>query len=1096
MSDFDTNTAINSDLSDEDIESSRQQMIATYKENVNYYYNESVPDEETWKNDYAYPVGEAAPAELIGSKYAPHDYNEAERRGHAGSTIQDSLRVLTEGTPEEIRAHFQGWNLDESAKSDLDATLVAISGARDPQGVKDLMDAAEAAAAARDTAKKNAEEQKEKDAAEARKRAEEAARKAAAAADRKAAKKFGLSPKSVEFKEQCFLLAKLFELSKYKMEIIDGVEVKPLPYVDNGFNASLLLHGDPYAMMNRLTQHPSQRALMELTPAQISSLQPKIRLYKISTDEEGNETEQEINFDSSATQDDLTSLLKSQAKRGFGAGIKDFTFSYEGNNPFAVKKSIKANLRIFANSFDELTKDRGGYSYIELALKTGGNNAKIRGLKEQQLNPAKADEVFDNLVKLNFRLKAVVGWATPPVTFDANATEGPDASGIFNMDVIDAINDSFVTLNLTPTIHTFDFDESGRVNFSIQYLAYVEDFFDTPYFSIFNDLEATKHQLERKLKYSSLSQKCDSKTMSEIKKDDLQTIADDKQRMLNHLYNSLSIKGKLRYISVPYSKLKDFNTEGPYYDMDKEGQGMTIGTLEASQRDKLRKEITKEIKDNAAEQSKDKKKKSKDKDTKAVKSRTNDPNSSYLAFFYLSDLIDVIMEGIDKKFAVYDNMIQEIMQSDQASKGILDPAIIAEEMNKMKRLKENYERLRIVLGPVEIVNPVDASDSAFLNLGDMPVSVRYFMEWLTERTLKKDRIIYPLTRFMNDVINIFLKSFLNDDTCFSGTTKQRVRLNQASLTDYKIDLGPTSAQIWYKPQDVGSESVAMDTITEQIVNKRMAVGADVVSRLDLTSQTRVPLLHISGTPGTPIPAGAAKHETNYLIYYAARTQPVERMIGDITSDSRLGIHHYMLGRPTGIVKNITLNRTDAPGLKELRFEQQGYDGLAQLREVYDVTIDCYANVGAFPGTYIFVDPRGWAPNLAFDPLVDSQPTGNFDVDDLTQYGIGGYFMIVRSEHSFGEGKANSVITAKWVAGIDKELPPNTTPVPKKAETVKKCYAAAEGSNPPPAPPVPETESDVSDRPAKLSYFAQMFMEAIKSMDLDELAAPVDAGPKE
>ena len=1089
MSEFTDETAINSDVSDEDIESYRASMISIYKENVNYHYKAAVPDGETWKNDYAYPANESKPGNLIGSKYAPEKYDEAERRGHAGSTIQDTLRALTEGTPEEIRAHFQGWSLDETAADDVDNTLVAISGARDPQAVKDLMDAADEATAAREAAKAKAEADKEREAEEARKRAEEAARKAKAAADRKAAKKFGLSPKSVEFKEQCFLLAKLFELTKYKMEIIDATEVKPLPYVDNGFNASLLLHGDPYGMMNRLTQHPSQRALMDLTPAQISSLQPRIRLYKISTDADGNESEQEVHFDTSATTDDLTSLLSNQAKRGFGAGIKDFTFSYEGNNPFAVKKSIKANLRIFANSFDELTKDRGGFSYIDLALKTGGNAQKAKALSEQRFDASQADEVYDNLMKLNFRLKAVVGWATPPVKFDEDVDDGPDSSGLFTLDAIDAINDSYVTLNLTPTIHTFDFDESGRVNFSIQYLAYVEDFFDTAYFSIFSDLEATKNILRRKLKYSSLSANCDAKTMAEIRKEDLPTIADDKQRILNHLYNSLSVKGKLRYISVPYSKLKDFNTEGPYYDMDKEGKGMTIGTLEASQKDKLRDEIKKEIKDNAASKDGDKeKKKSKEKDTKAVKSRTNDPNSSYLAFFYLSDLIDVVMEGIDKKFATYDDMILELMKEDGGH--VLNTDIIKEERSKSKRLQENYRKMRIVLGPVEIINPKDTSESAFVNLGDIPVSVRYFMEWLTERTLKKDKVIYPITRFMNDVINIFLKSFLNDDTCFSGTTKQKVRLNQASITDYKVDLNPTAAQIWYKPQPLGSESVALDTITEQIVNQRMAVGGDVISRLDLTSQVRMPLLSISGPPGTPIPAGATSQETNYLIYYAARTQPVERMTGDITNDTMLGIHHYMLGRPNGIVKNITLNRTDAPGLKELRFEQQGYDGLQQLREVYDVTIDCFANVAAFPGTYIFVDPRGWAPNLAFDPLIDSQPQGGkFDVDDLTQYGIGGYFMIVRSEHSFGEGKADTIITAKWVAGIDKELPPDAKPVEKKADTVKKCYVQAKEQ----MVTEPDNGFEIFSRAGRLRYYrGQLMMELGAS--LSEIAPKVDAGP--
>ena len=62
------------------------------------------------------------------------------------------------------------------------------------------------------------------------------------------------------------------------------------------------------------------------------------------------------------------------------------------------------------------------------------------------------------------------------------------------------------------------------------------------------------------------------------------------------------------------------------------------------------------------------------------------------------------------------------------------------------------------------------------------------------------------------------------------------------------------------------------------------------------------------------------------------------MVGDREADQSGGIFHYMLGRDVGIVKNISLSKTDSPGLKEVRFEQEGYQGLTQLREIYDVNI--------------------------------------------------------------------------------------------------------------------------------------------------------------
>ena len=186
----------------------------------------------------------------------------------------------------------------------------------------------------------------------------------------------------------------------------------------------------------------------------------------------------------------IESLFQDKNKRGFGCGIKDFSFTYDGSNPFSAKKSIKAKLTIFASSFDELLKSRIGtykitthgpqdltvtrtatreYKYADLALKTG----KMPQNKDIETS-AKCQEIAqinDNLEKLNFRLKAVIGWARPNGSHSLFTTTS-ESTG---RNVMDAINESYVTLNLTPTIHEFDIDEMGRVTFTINYLAYILD---------------------------------------------------------------------------------------------------------------------------------------------------------------------------------------------------------------------------------------------------------------------------------------------------------------------------------------------------------------------------------------------------------------------------------------------------------------------------------------------------------------------------------------------------------------------------------------------------------------------------------------------
>jgi hypothetical protein len=178
-----------------------------------------------------------------------------------------------------------------------------------------------------------------------------------------------------------------------------------------------------------------------------------------------------------------------------------------------------------------------------------------------------------------------------------------------------------------------------------------------------------------------------------------------------------------------------------------------------------------------------------------------------------------------------------------------------------------------------------------------------------------------------------------------------------------------------------------------------------------------PLLEVSGPPGSPITSRGLSREINYICYYAGRNSPNEKMNGNSHEDISRGVMHYTAGKDRGIVKTIKFKKTEAPGLGAVRWEQEGYDGLAQLREVYNVTIDTYANVSAFPGSYIFVNPLGLAPNMTFSTTIDPN---KLSAQDLSTYGIGGYYMITYAAHSFGPGIANTRLDAVWVAGIGSD----------------------------------------------------------------------------
>ena len=866
------------------------------------------------------------------------------------------------------------------------------------------------------------------------------------------------------FKEQCWLLAYVDSIAEYKKYVLDnpikvtdttfqeGTAHKRLPYIpttdkltaatskstgdNNSHNASLLIDGDPYGFLNHLVVPETIGSLMDMKPHEISGLQPRIRLFKIEYDMNGDDLyEYEIPFDSHFTGLESTTLgvkpFLKRGARGTGVGIKSFNFVYDGTNPFAVKKSISANLKIFANNMNELLQERGTISgrnsyetfrYTDLAMKTG-----------KSIGADRADICLDldkeNTVRapLNFRLKANIGWAKPQ-------TQGALSSNVYS-----ALDDSYVTLNLTPTVHNFEIDEQGRVVFNINYLAYIDEFFDQSMFNIFANadfnagfggplLVSTSRHI-RDMRVETISKTCGQDKRETRLEEDMDLVKKETTNSLSYLITSLIDRDKIYYVNLPFEKVRTFNMFGPYRDYEKVAANIfnpddATNSIIMNSEDSDA-QIYSGIADamrsfeSAYGETDGDKRAEFTKNISASMIGAN-PNLNSLGFFYLSDLVDIVLMNIDEELGKLPKELNERFVGDNPSLDKEDYFVtdeqIYEKQHLFRRTKKNFESLRIILGPAEFFTKRSKQDlqkrlSVFVNLGDVPISVKYFVEFLTDKMLASSKSSYSLTLFLNDLLNNLTRDFLNNDDCFKFTIKQKTRINQTAVTAYGSATKVT-------------DQVALDPITNRIIDKNIlkypdnldyAFAERRIHRNDLSQA----ILDVSGPPGSAVTKIGIQNEFNCFVYFAARTQPTELMRGKkyqwtedrvtYPGDHERGIFHYLLGRNRGLIKNIKLSKTETKGLAEVRYETNGYDGLEQLRVVYDVEIDCYSNVNTFPGTYIYIDPNGFAP--------DDYP-GKFSLTDL---GVGGYYMIIRSEHEFGSGYANTRLVAKWVHSIEKAL---------------------------------------------------------------------------
>lgn len=805
------------------------------------------------------------------------------------------------------------------------------------------------------------------------------------------------------FREQCIMLATIFQLVPLHGSSFSN---KKLPFVDGyEYNAALPVEGEPFGFINKLTQSPSFRNFFEAKNDQLAHLQPMIRLFKVAPNNEGKEVELEFPFDTFASKEDVSEVFSNRNRRGFGANIKNFTFAYDGSNPFSVKKSIKAKLSIKANNFSELLRPRGasGLRYIDLALKTG------KAVKDKTGDP-----------ELDFRIKALIGLSLPP-----------RGERITNYSQIQgAVNDNFVTLNLTPVTHQFDFDETGAVNFTIDYYAYIEEYFDKPRMNIFSDTAINKRLIERDLAFKTLAKDCggdNAKKISEFKQQESEKIKSDKLDALKFLTSKMIESGILYYLNLTVEEFNDIAQKGPFFKLgdirskvskNSNAAAAVAADLEEAWEELKPEEVEEEgpgyldeggsgvegaVVDavewyansavgkffnytGASDTSKS--------------ARPISPQNKTIAFFFLGDLIDLILKEMQMNFESL--ALSDSFTLQEGSSVALNQTLLSEEKKKIVSSIEQLKKMRIVLGPMKLINHADTNQSANISFADLPISLSYFNEWLTEKMLAKDTAEYTLTQFINNLMNNLVKTFLNDDSCYDFNIKQKIRVFQSTITSYRQ---ATQGKI--------------DDITKQMNRTMKRLYIDKASR---------PVLNISGHRSLASANLGADRENHFFVFYAGRTTPSDMMVGNKNSDENGGIYHYILGRDVGIVKNISLSKTDSPGLKEVRFEQEGYQGLTQLREIYDVSIDSFLNVHAFPGTYIFVDPRGFSPDL-----------GKYDAKqfDLTDLGIGGYHMIIGSEHEIAPGTMKSTLRAKWVQGLDADNDQNqgNTNSPKKCKSI-------------------------------------------------------------
>lgn len=297
--------------------------------------------------------------------------------------------------------------------------------------------------------------------------------------------------------EQCYLIANMDLITKFDNAIADPKPRKNLILTKNEVN--------PDDLIGLISKSNGSEELLRATPAQLAYLVPQIRLFRTA----GDDADIPIYFSEYSVVPTIAGSSPSPSNEvfrdrvvGAGAGLTDFNFSFDNENPGAI--SFTAETTIHFASIVDLVHG----PYIELLIPpmgtstppnpTGNTAEKIKQLKKQIEELKSAQKNNSNSLKAQkakrnkqlkmgsaTRLRAVLGWATPSLT-------QRDLLPMNDLKFYEAVKNTRVTLMLEMTRHQITFGQEGQITLKIDYAASIESAFSAAESDIFPPAGASK----------------------------------------------------------------------------------------------------------------------------------------------------------------------------------------------------------------------------------------------------------------------------------------------------------------------------------------------------------------------------------------------------------------------------------------------------------------------------------------------------------------------------------------------------------------------------------------------------------------------------
>jgi hypothetical protein len=735
--------------------------------------------------------------------------------------------------------------------------------------------------------------------------------------------------------DQCVLSANMSKLAKAHDDLI-RYEQRGKAWWRSGIHKKEIYGGRFYCLQENNGQHSSItnyltapkankiKSFLDMTPDIQSALTPKIRLYRIFKDASENDIETEFVFENFVSTNEISTLQSSTAiQKGRGCGIKSFSFSYEGGTPATAKKDINAELVLFFQSFNELTRKRksgeNSYKYIDLLLYPNNREgtSPSKNIHPNQYNPT------------DFRIRADVGWNKREdeafkemLLKHANLENKKDDESLsdFGDKIVTKFNQGLELINksflLNMVDHDIDFKNDGSLEIKISYAAYIESALRSAKINALSTpgIEKYYRQQTKKIRDLITNGNCSIRQINTLKKQQAATRTNYIKAAQGSIVKRLIDRGLQR--RVVFNKkdideyLKEFATTPPRLKQNFAKDGVIAQNAK-------KKEVE-------------------------------------VSFFFLGDILHTAMDCL--------------FETD---------SVIGENWNPKTDKTKNYtKRVKELKNFIPLLGSFIYSDfnleedaARSINLAQIPISTKFFNEWMINNVIKNERTVYPLMNFVRDlagaVVDLIVDACINQqiDVSLMFQTAQIRAVGKSNEKDY-LNYG-----------------------VAKIDNKKSTSAIRSVNQLH--KKGYLPF-KTGGSNSKGVPYKIRRFFDYTLVYAVSPTQTAGHQgTGVRFRDEGKGIYHFQIGSHKGLLKNVKFSKTDMAYLREARFFNQGNYGLLQLGAVYNVTLELFGNTLFYPGMELFIDPRGFGGS-------DWNPTQSGSRRSVANaLGIGGYHTVVK-----------------------------------------------------------------------------------------------------